>query len=347
MKQRIIVILGLFITIALLLIFIIQPNKTIENPAEMPRFQLMKIQHTNKLSTSILGIITPKHPVVIYAKATGQITEGNPVLTIGKSVKKNDVIIKMERLNLLYKLLQKRATYKKTIQSVIPKLTKTFPSEKAKWNTFEKQIQQTHPLPELPIIHSEEENEYLSNLGVFEAYYTIKNIKQSIANRVYIAPENGTIIKNNAFNGSTIKKGAHLLTIAKNNRFQAEAALPLSIVPLFSQAHTIVFTTLKGDSIGFGKFNRIDRKLSDSTTVRAYFDITEIKSNPASVIIKLPTANKKELVYLPKTAIQNDSVRILVDNSILKIGVRCLQQKGDSIEVKGLPDHCYVIIGKI
>lgn len=310
-------------------------------------FQLMEVHSPAKENATVYGMIIPKTTATVSLSINGQIEENNRSLAVGTTIKKDEILIKLDRLDALYQLLKQRSAFKHHLQKMLPEISTKFSGEASKWNAFEENIHREFPLPDLPAINAHEENEFLSQSGIISEYYTIKNTKQHIADHFYVTPFNGTIIESNVTPGSSIKKGEHLLTVAKNDGCQVVAPLTLDQVESYKAAQEVYFLSQKNDTIAKGKFLRTGMRFNDSVQVRAFFSIDKSNIKPQQIRLAIPSSVQvKKGISLPKLAIQGDSITIFAQNKLFRIPIHVVHLKKDSIEVNGLPSHCFVVLPK-
>lgn len=335
--------IGLIIILA---IFIFPLSGQQKNKIATVDYRLFEVHSSAVDYTNLHGIIQPSITTTVRLKIDGRITEDNRTLSVGSTVKKNEIIIKMERLDGLYKLLQERNQYKEKVQKSLPKIKKEFPSELGKWSQFEKEIQGETLLPDFPKMTSNKENEFISQLSLISQYYKVKNTHQWIENHFYTAPFDGTIIESSITAGSTIKKGQPLMVIAKKGDYQIEAAVPIEQLIALKNEAIVYYLDAKNDTIGKGHYLRTEGKLSDSSTVKTYFSIAQHqpKFMGTPVTLVRPKIKQPIGVMLPKTAVINDSVSLFSNDKIFQLGVRVISARKDSVSVMGLPHHCFVVL---
>jgi|GEM_PF-5268872 len=315
-----------------------------ENPIE--KFQLMEVKTGPDIESPMLfGIINNTEEVVVQMNVEGRIDHDNRSLTPGTAFKKNEILIKVNRLEALYELLIARLNYKYLVQQSLTKIGEQIPQELAKWKAFEHKIDRTLPLPELPKVKLVEEENLLHKLNIYTQYYSTKKLEQKAEGYLYAAPFDGFILESSIGPGAMVKKNESLLTLAKHNSQQVTAHIPIDFVNVLEKSQEIYFVGPNKDTIGTGKFKGTGTKISDSASIETHFTFTGKKSVFTNSTVQIVYSKQKSKHYpsLPKTAIKNNSVYIFAENKLLETPVKIISTKADSVLVDGLPNHCFVI----
>lgn len=310
------------------------------------QFQLIEINAIEAPEeANVFGVINAEVTTDVKMKVGGKIDHDNRSLKQGSTFKKNDVLIKVDRLAVLYELLISRLNYKKHIQESVLEIGEQFPKEKSKWQQFEKKIERTLPLPELPKTVSKEEEQLLNELEVYSLYYKIKKIERNAEDYIYVAPFDGFVAESTTGPGLSIKENTLLLKLSKSNSLQVTAHLPVHSVRNYELADSIYFVNSKKDTLGKGHFKRTGQFLSDSSTIAVFFSISPqiLLPENATVQIVLDRNKTSKGVQIPRTAIKNNKTYIFLDNKIITTPVEVISTQNDSVRVKGLPSHCFVI----
>jgi len=342
----------LVLIISGLIIALIVVSKENKSIASIPKneteehFQLIEVKiHKNKATPIIHGIITSSEELEVKMNVGGRIDNDNHSLKMGTKFKKNDILIKVDRLEVLYELLISRLNYKKQLQNSLGEIGKQFPDEKDKWSTFENKIERTLPLPDLPKVTSKEEEDLLTQLTIYETYYKIKKTELKTEDYIYSAPFDGFISESSIRPGALIKANTSLMKLSKSNTLQVTSHLPIHLVKDYELAEYVYFLNSNNDTLGKGRFSRLGNKLSDSSYVEVDFNIAEQNHLLENTLIhiSLPHEETHNTVTLPKSAVKNSIVQLFLDNKIIEHSIQIVSSNNDSIEVKGLPNHCYVI----
>lgn len=315
-------------------------------PQQLSSFELMeiKINHPKEMLEAY-GIVNSEVEVDVKMNVSGRIDNDNHSLRPGTQFKKNDLLIKVDRLEILYELLINRLNYKKLLQNSMQKIGEQFPKEKSKWQDFEGKIERTLPLPELPKTTSKEEENLMNELNVLAMYYTVKKIERKAEDYIYAAPFDGFISESGVSPSGMVKHNISLMKLSKSNTLQVVTHLPVQFVNEYELAEHVYFLNAQKDTLGKGSYKRTGAILSDSSKVEVYFTISQQNQSiqNSSVQIALPAHDKSSSVSLPKSAVINAKAYLFSDNKVIEVPVHVVSTTNDSVYVKGLPNPCFVI----
>ncbi|WP_107039236.1 HlyD family efflux transporter periplasmic adaptor subunit [Brumimicrobium mesophilum] len=325
------------------IIFFISNNKkqkaneqlSIEN-TDKP--QLFEVYSQKKLLLN--GVISAKTVENVQMKVSGKLDKTNASLYVGREFKKNEVLIKVERLEALYEILTVRSEFMELIQKLILSIRDKAPDATNKWIDYESQIERTLPLPTLPEMNSKKEEELLNRLNVFSKYYKTKEIERKAEDYVYLAPFDGLIIECKIHPQSTIQPGKTILKLAKKNSYQIVSHIPISELNRINRNDTIDFTSNNGELLTQGRFFETGTLLSDSSTIEVYFSIFSQESSLLKNSVQFKIAN--DPVKIPSKAIRNNEVEVISGDKTFKIMVKEIEIIGDSSIVEGLPQHSII-----
>lgn len=334
------IIIGLLITISLLVFSKNNIQEKDPNHKRTEEFQLMEVQHQPKIVLS--GVIKPLIVEEVRMKISGTIDGKNRTLSVGSKFKKNEILIKADRLDAIYALLTARSEYKSLIQKLILSIKDEAPNEFDKWSEFDNKIQKTIPLPDLPSLKSKKEELLVNKLNVIGEYYKTKNAERKIEDYIYLAPFDGMIIESRIEPGLSFQSGKTILKLAKNNTFEFLAYAKPNNLNRISNKDTIALKTPAGNRLGDVIFLRTGATTQDSLMVEVYFSILSTNQNLFNERAEVHYPGRPAVI--PNKAIQNNSVRLFNDDKIYKTSVSIIKEIGDSSVIEGLPEHCFVIV---
>jgi hypothetical protein len=311
----------------------------------LPTYNTMEIVTTDDLDKKITGFIFPKTSVTVRLEVSGKIDADNRSLNMGTTFKKNEVLIKVDREEILLKILSHRSKLKEMVGKSLPQIEAKFSSKYTAWNRFYNGISRLSFLPEIPPIKDEKLESLLIEKGVISYYYTTKGLEREAERYIFLAPFNGKIIESKIQPGKIVHKGLPILTLAANDGNEIQANIPINELSPFKKSDAVYYINQQ-NTISKGQFLRSIPILSDSSTVRVIFSMDRFPSSYSSSTIQIAVAkpNKNQGIAIPKSAVKNDSIEILTENKVLKIAVKTGATKNDSVFVQGIPNHSYLIL---
>ncbi|HLW39039.1 MAG TPA: efflux RND transporter periplasmic adaptor subunit [Brumimicrobium sp.] len=342
---------GILIVIVILLYigvfwFLMRSEKsTYEEATLAPKqFQLMEVKSDPLLNgVPILGQITPERTTKVTMEVNGKIDDDNRVLAPGNTFKKNEILLKVERTEILYELLALRANFKETLLSSLEAIRSRFPEEKGKWEAFANSVNRLSTLPELPKINSEEDA-LITELKIPSLYHHIKSVEKKAEKYFYAAPFDGIIIDSKVQPESIVRQNSPLMTIAKNNSFVINTTLSLSMAKFFQTAQEKINVISNNEIMGTAKYHSTKPLNSDSTKVNVVFTTSIQEGQHLNKIVELQTNIKNQDTWLPKSVLtKGNQVILFNDNQTFHLTVTVLNQTKDSVQLKGLPHHFFIV----
>ena len=112
LKQKI-GLFGFLLILISLIFFIALYLKAIQNEDHVtsPKdvLNLMRVEYNaSEKPLTLDGVIISQREEKVKMDASGKIEDNNPSLEVGKTFKKGDILIKLERIDILYKILEER-----------------------------------------------------------------------------------------------------------------------------------------------------------------------------------------------------------------------------------------------
>ncbi|MEX2483386.1 MAG: efflux RND transporter periplasmic adaptor subunit [Brumimicrobium sp.] len=307
------------------------------------------INKVKKQIISSYGQIIGNAQIDVSMEVQGEIDRENRSLKTGTTFKKNEILIKVDRIEALYNLLSQRSSFINLISGILPDIYMDFPEESEKWDKYLSRISATSALPDLPKVNSQKEKLLINGRNIPSEYYSIKSAETQLEKYYYVAPFSGEIIESFVEPGSMVAAGSRLLTIAKTDDYEVKAPISITDLALYKSAEEIYFTGARSDTLGVGHLKRVSGAINQQTqSVDAYFTIKPFNQNRimigSFVNLSVETPLFEESVTLPENAVYNNTVQLLRDSLIVEKKVVILGNKPDSLHVKGVPDSSYTVV---
>jgi hypothetical protein len=352
-KRQIIILISILIVLGLIYIPILFSPKEVENKSSktrdnyIPIFMVHNMVHNQTISA--YGQIVGNAQLNVSMQVQGEIDRDNRTLKPGTHFKKNEILIKVDRVEALYSLLSRRSGFINLISGILPDIYMDFPDEKVKWDAYLNKVSATSPLPELPKFNSQKEKLLVNGRNIPSEYYSIKSAETQIEKFFYVAPFSGVITESMIEPGSMVSPGAQLITIAKTGDYEVKAPIDIRDLELFKKTETIYFIDSKKDTVGEGSLNRVGKTINQQTqSVDAYFSIKP-ESNQEIIIgsfvnleIQAPLFEKSILV--PENAVYDNTLQILRDSILYEKTIETIGTKPDSIFIKGIEDNTQLVL---
>jgi hypothetical protein len=352
-KRQIVIVVSILVVLGLIYIPILFNNKEEEGKKVEEKTNYVPVFLTqNRVynqSISSYGQIIGNAQLNVSMQVQGEIDRDNRTLKPGTHFRKNEILIKVDRVESLYNLLSRRSAFINLISGILPDIYMDFPEEKGKWDTYLNKISATSALPELPIFNSQKEKLLVNGRNIPSEYYGIKSAETQIEKFYYVAPFNGVITESMIEPGSMVSPGTQLLTISKTGDYEVKAPIDIRDLDLFKKTEEIYFMDTKKDTIGSGKISRVGKTINQQTqSVDAYFSIKP-KNNKEIIIgsfvnLTIETPLFEKSILVPENAVYDNTVQILKDSIIYEKSIQKIGAKPDSIFIQGIEDGSQLVL---
>lgn len=352
-KRQIVILICLLVVLGLIYIPILFSPKEVENKTSKTKSNYIPVFIANNTvhnqTISAYGQIVGNAQLNVSMQVQGEIDRDNRTLKPGTHFKKNEILIKVDRVEALYNLLSRRSAFINLISGILPDIYLDFPDEKEKWDNYLSKISATSSLPELPKFNSQKEKLLVNGRNIPSEYYAIKSAETQIEKFFYVAPFNGVIIESMIEPGSMVSPGAQLMTIAKTGDYEVKAPIDIKDLELFKRTESIYFVDSRNDTVGKGELNRVGKTINQQTqSVDAYFSI-EPKTGEEIIIgsfvnLTVQTPLFEKSVLVPENAVYDGTVQILRDSILHERAIQTIGTKPDSIFIKGIEDNTQLVL---
>lgn len=361
MKLRHIIIILIFILINALVIFSIvagnSGDKFEEKEDKVFVQTLSALKVKNEIDTFKVvgfGTVASFNAIDIASETQGQLNKGKYDLKPGISVRKGDLLFKINDTEAQYNLRAKKSNFINILASLLPDIKIDFPDEFSKWDNYIASIKLNEALPQLPSWRTNKEKIFLSTRNVLTEYFSIKSLEtQTNKNTVY-APFNGVITEIYSTDYSVVAPGTRVLRIVENNNFEIPVAIPVIERENITIGTGVTIFNTEGQLKGKGTVVRISDVINQNTqSVEVYVRPTPLPglqfTEGEYVQVEINEEGIHEGVRIPKTSISDYQVLIYSkkDSLLRKQAVSIYDTNNEGVFVKGVKDDAIVITQEV
>lgn len=333
------------LSIALLYMFVKDSSAPLPQEASSPeeQFRLIEVKNASNVhNTEILGQITPEQTINVSMEVSGKIDENNMALSAGKTFRKNDFLLKIERTEVLYKLLALRSNFKEVLISSLETIQEKFPNEVEKWKSYTNSINRISSFSELPQT-TPEEDMLITELKIPVLYNQIRTVEKEAEKYFYLAPYDGIIINSKVQPSQMIDQHSTLLTIAKKNSFVIQSHLDIELAKQIQDNKERMNVISDGEVIGTAQYS-MTKSLKDPSKLKVLFTTSVQESKYLNRIVELKPLHFQPGTWLPSSALsKDDEIVIFKDNQTYSTPVEVIEKTQDSVLLGGLPNHFFVV----
>lgn len=305
-----------------------------------------------KLSLTSYGQITPNSEVIVSFEVQGKLEKGDLIMKPGSSFRKGQILYRINNEEAFYSLSARKSALSNIVLNALPDIEMDYPSERNKWTEFLAGLHPGKLLPELPRMSSSKERMFITSRNIITEYYNLKSQESRMEKYLFIAPFNGTVITTMLEPGSIANPGGQIAKIVKTGDFEVKVPIGMDDLEQYKNNSSADFTNAAGKLIAKGKIIRISNVINQQTqSADVYYSITALEGekiyNSMFVNVSIHKEAEKETMTLPRVAVKNNAVKLLVGSKIVNKEIMIVGTKPDSVFVTGLENGQLAILEPI
>jgi multidrug efflux pump subunit AcrA (membrane-fusion protein) len=319
-----------------------------ENVARKVRAEPVAYKQVSYTITST-GRLGSQSYVDIISEVQGEILKGNVPLKKGQRFKKGDLLIRIYDEVTDYNLKASKSRFQNSIANILPDFKIDFPEDYDMIKDFFDKLKINDPLPELPVITSDQQRIFLASRNILNDYFTIKTNEIQLSKHRIYAPFNGTFTEVLLEVGSIANPGSRLARIINTGMLELEVPVPVAEVKWINKGDKVVITSDDGSGEWIGKVVRkadyVDR---NTQSVSAFISVQNNSRNPLFEGQYLTASFDGEVtgnaMEIPRRAVfNNNEVFIVTDSTLKKAEINILKINQQSMIFNGLEEGTFVI----
>jgi RND family efflux transporter MFP subunit len=174
------------------------------------------------------GVVESAGSLQIYSTIPGKVVYSLNNLSSGTSVKKGDILLKIDSRQTGNSLNLARAELIKAVASLVPQFKTSNETLYNKWNLYLNSLNfQAAETPEIPAVTDAREKLLISTYGIYSTYYNVKNAEIMLEQHTIIAPFDGYISSSGILVDSFVNGGQPLMTLVDAENMKV--SVPLTV----------------------------------------------------------------------------------------------------------------------
>lgn len=310
---------------------------------------LVKYEEVDYVITAT-GRLGSQSYVDIISEVQGEILPSKIPLKKGQQFKKGELLINIYDEITDYNLKASKSRFQNSIANILPDFKIDFPDDYEKILAFFNKLKIDEPLPELPVITSDQQRIFLASRNILNDYFAIKTSEIQLAKHRIYAPFNGTYTEVMLEVGSIANPGSRIARIINTGMLELE--LPIAIED--------VKWIKKGDKVNVSSEDGSDHWAG---TVARIADYVDRNTQSVSVFISMPNNSGQplyegqymqasfdgtitgEAMEIPRRAVFNSNEVFIVNDSILKkTQIKILKINQQSLIFNGLDEGVHIVV---
>ncbi len=295
------------------------------------------------------GRLGSQHYVDVISEVQGEILKGTVSLKKGESFYEGDLLFRIFDEEAAYSLRAAKSRFLNLIANALPDLQIDYPDAYQKWFDFFKKIDISESLPELPVIGSGQEKNFLAGRNILADYYNIKSSEVRLEKYQVHAPFNGSFTEVYLEVGSIANTGSRVARIIRTDKLELEVPVEVEDIKWISEDSEVTI------------FDE-DRKVKWSGTIARKASFVNPATQSVSVFIYVYPSSQNPLyegqyltavfkgrelnnvMEIPRNAVFNyDEVFIIKDSLLYKERINIHKINDETIIFSGIPDTVRIV----
>ena len=319
MKQAIGVIFSLVIGIGLAVFFVKTKPKAKQRPAKRPLVSV-KVEKAEPVKGPLIfegtGIVKAASSVVITPEVRGKVVWINPGLIPGSTIKKGEVLVRLEDTDYRAMLKERQAQLERAKLSLMMEQAQAQVA-KADW----KRAPLRHPTPQAKALALHIPQVNAAKAAVDAAVAGVRQAKLNLQRTVIRAPFDAVIIEKNVAVGDVVGPGSRLCRLTGTGEFWITTDIPVQYMRWVKEDSDVVVTPNFDTSYRWKA--KIKRILKDVAEGGALGKVLVAVSNPLEgdrplrlgefVRVKIKGPVLKNTVWVSRVALQKPGIVWIAD----------------------------------
>lgn len=276
------------------------------------------------------GIIKAAESVNVSFPIDGILMPGDFPLEVGKNVRENDILFKLDLRQLFKELSARKKELQALAEGLNQEISTNHSDQKVEWDSFKSNVLPTKRLPSLPSFITKSKNPLI--LEFIKAYQEVARIEARTKDFYFFAPFSGTVVAVKKKVGEQIRAGESVAQLASFQLYIAKFQVSKEHLGALNMKDEITLSMNKKQLKGRVKKISLSK---DGTYASVECSLTESVENSAEKIT-LQLQRYSECFYIPSHLLRNDSLWITRQGRSMKIHATILHWKNDSVAINEL-----------
>jgi membrane fusion protein (multidrug efflux system) len=318
-----------------------RPFAEADRPLSLMTVKLQDIQPEIRMT----GPLTAYHRVDLYAEVSGILQPGDPPFRAGVAIKKDSILLKIDDRVYRNNVLAQRSSLLNELTLFLPDFIIDFPDRGPVWENYLKDYGIHQNLKPLPEAVYDQERYYIASRNIYQQYYSIKSMEETLFKYTIRAPFDGIISMTDINPGTLIRAGQKLGEFVGTDLFEVEASVTLDEAQLLVPGQPVLLTTEDMPGSFQGIIRRINSVIDPaSMTVKVYIHSRDNQLRDGLYMIGiahgLPVT---AVVPLKRDLLTEGSVYVVEDSVLTLKPITVTFDAGEQVLVRGLKDGMVVL----
>jgi multidrug efflux pump subunit AcrA (membrane-fusion protein) len=264
----------------------------------------------------------------------------------GNTYQKNDLLIQIDDRVYKNNVLAQRSALLNQLTLLLPDLGIDFPESAERWEAYLQSFDIQKPLTPLPETASDQERYYIASHNIYNQYYAIKSMEETLAKYTMEAPFGGVVTEANINPGTLVRVGQKLGEFTSTELYEMEANVGIRDVDRLRAGQRVALTSEVVTGTFDGRVQRINSVIDrNSMTVKVYIHTRDPRLRDGMYLTARAQAEPiRDAFVIAKDLMVDDHSLYSVEDSVLVLSqVSVVAEYGDQIVVRGLADGSKIL----
>jgi len=309
--------------------------------------KILTVKNENiQTQLEIGGHLTAFDKVEIFAEVSGILLLTPKRFKEGIRFSKGETLIKIDDAVYKNNVLAQKSSLMNQLTLLLPDLSIDFSNSAANWQSYLEQFDLEKSLSTLPEPESDKERYYIASRNIFNQYYVIKSMEETLAKYTITAPYSGVVTQSNINPGTLVRMGQKLGVFTNTDVYELEAAASIHEVQHLKPGDKVTLASNDIEGEFQGQVQRINAIIDrNSQTVKVYITTRDkrlkdgmyctahIISNPLSNTFRVPR----------NLDVGNGHIYILEDSVLQLKAVEIVAEESEQLIVRGLVNGTQIL----
>lgn len=279
--------------------------------------------------------------VELYAEVSGVLQETPRRFKEGVRYEAGDTLIKIDDRVYNNNVLAQKGSLLNQITLLLPDLSIDFPQSGREWEDYLNAFDLEKPLKPLPEPASDQERYYIASRNIYNQYYAVKAMEETLFKYTLRAPFDGVVTEANMNPGTLVRVGQRIGVFTNTGLLEMEAAVGVREVDRLTVGQRVVLASEVVRGTFEGRIQRINPVIDpNSMTVKVFIHTKDPNLTDGMYITARVDAKPFRNAFAVKKDLILDGDRLytVADSVLVSRSVTVIAEEGDRVIVRGLSD---------
>jgi len=309
--------------------------------------RILTVQNGDVPTTVYLtGPLYAYNKIELYAEVSGVLQETQKRFKEGFRYQKGDVLLKIDDRVYKNNMLAQKSGLLNQITLLLPDLSIDFPESAKNWEAYLETFDFDKPLEPLPNPDSNQERYYIAARNIYNQFFAVKAMEETLAKYTLRAPFNGVVTEANINPGTLVRTGQKLGAFASTSVLEMEGAVGIREVGRLRVGQEVTLTSeiIKGEFAG--KIQRINPVIDRTTmTAKVFIHTRDTRLTDGMYLnARIQASPIKNAFAIPRYLVFDGDKIFTIENSVLAPKeVEIVAELGDQVIIRGLADGTRIL----